>query len=85
MMLYLSDEEKIELDCLIDIFSDYYVDGQNILCFEKIKELMESNIDLENIKPVSITNLKWQLNEAYEFLYSLCVDTTLVKKMMNFL
>lgn len=84
MRLTLSDEEKIELNSLIDIFSDYYVGEQNISCFKKIKDLIEMDIDLEIIESISISNLKWQLNEAYEFLYSLYVDTKLVKKLIDF-
>ena len=41
MKLLLNNKELEDLDCFIEIFSDFYVDEKKISCFETIKELIQ--------------------------------------------
>lgn len=83
MKLQLNNKELKDLDCFIEIFSDYYVDEKNISCFKTIKKLIQLNSDIETEQFIDIIDIIWQLNQAFEFLYSLYVDTTTVEKLIN--
>lgn len=70
MKIELNAEEYQELQVLIETFEDMYFDGKEVSAFTKIKEFADQGIDINNVEEDIKKEIKWQLEEGFDWIES---------------
>ena len=73
------------LSDLVDIFNNCTANGQEVFCFELIKDIAEGKIKKESITEEKKIIARKQLDESMEWLQSLGVKTKYQQELKEFI
>ncbi len=82
MKIELNNDEYKELENLIEIFEDMYIDGELIDCFSIIQDLVKNKKDIKEM--VDIKRIKKQLIESLCWLEGFNVSIKYKDKYLSF-
>lgn len=73
MKIVMDQQQYQELETLIDIFDGMFFDGEDVQCFRFLKNLVDNQLDVADVKKEEKERMKKQLKEALDWLASLNV------------
>lgn len=82
MKMELNNDEYKELEDLIEIFEDMYIDGELIDCFSVIQDLVKNKKDIKDL--VDIKRIKKQLIESLYWLEEFNVSVKYKDRYLSF-
>lgn len=84
MIIKLTSEEYEELKILVGIFEDFYIDHKPVDSFEVIKDMVDSETDIDKVEPELKEHILFQLKEGFDWLAELNVKVDLANKLLYF-
>lgn len=83
MIIKLTSEEYEELGMLIELFEDFYIDHNPVDSFEIIKDMVDSETDIDKLEPELKEHILFQLKEGFDWLAEFPIIFDIEKKLIG--